>query len=147
MIPLSTRTKESIKTALAMTIAYAIAFYLGWEKPYWAGFAVAMVSLDTAGASLNKAAMRILGTLAAGAAALIFIALFPQERWDRIICVSLYVGLCVYKMAGNRHQYFWFVSAFVTLVIMIDAAPTDSLRAFQITVARVEETAMGILVY
>ncbi len=40
MIPLSTRSKESIKIALAMAIAYAIA--LGWEKPFWAGFAVAI---------------------------------------------------------------------------------------------------------
>ncbi len=147
MIPLSTRSKESIKVALAMAIAYAIALTLGWEKPFWAGFAVAMISLDTAGASFNKAAMRMLGTLVAGAAALTILALFPQERWDRLICLSLYLGFCVYMLTGPRHQYFWFVSAFVTLVIMIDSAPTDSLRAFQITVARVEETGMGILVY
>ena len=147
MIPLSTRSKESIKVALAMAIAYAIALTLGWEKPFWAGFAVAMISLDTAGASFNKAAMRMLGTLVAGAAALTILALFPQERWDRLICLSIYLGFCVYMLTGPRHQYFWFVSAFVTLVIMIDSAPTDSLRAFQITVARVEETGMGILVY
>jgi uncharacterized membrane protein YccC len=42
MLPLSTRTKEAIKTGLAMVIVYAIALYMDWEKPYWAGFAVAM---------------------------------------------------------------------------------------------------------
>ncbi len=144
---LSTRVKESIKTALAMVIAYAIALYLGWEKPFWAGFAVAMISLDTAGASLNKAAMRMLGTLVAGAAALTFIALFPQERWAMIAGLSLYVGFCVYMLTGDRYSYFWFVSAFTTLVIIIDTTPADSLQAFRITVARVEETGMGILVY
>jgi hypothetical protein len=35
MIPLNTRTKESIKFALAIVTAYAIALYLGWEKPDW----------------------------------------------------------------------------------------------------------------
>jgi hypothetical protein len=35
----------------------------------------------------------------------------------------------------------------ISVVIIIDAGPSDALRAFQITVARLEETAMGILVY
>ena len=38
MISLSTRAKNAIKTGLAMTIAYGIALYMDWEKPYWAGF-------------------------------------------------------------------------------------------------------------
>ena len=62
MISLSTRTKEAIKTGLAMTIAYGIALYMDWDRPYWAGFAVAMISLATVGRSLNKAALRMLGT-------------------------------------------------------------------------------------
>jgi uncharacterized membrane protein YccC len=41
---LSTRSKEAIKTALAMTIAYGIALSMDWDRPYWAGFAVAFVS-------------------------------------------------------------------------------------------------------
>jgi len=45
MISISTRAKEAIKTGLAMTIAYGIALSMDWEKPYWAGFAVAMISL------------------------------------------------------------------------------------------------------
>jgi hypothetical protein len=31
---LSSRTKESIKTALAMAIAYGIALSLDWDRPY-----------------------------------------------------------------------------------------------------------------
>ena len=46
-----------------MAIAYGIALYMDWEKPYWAGFAVAFVSLATVGQSLNKAALRMLGTI------------------------------------------------------------------------------------
>ena len=30
---LSSKTKESIKTALAMTIAYGIALSIDWDKP------------------------------------------------------------------------------------------------------------------
>ena len=143
---LSIRTKESIKTALAVVIALAIAFYLGWEKPFWAAFAVIMISLDTSGQSLNKAAMRILGTVVAVIAALTFFALFPQQRWALLAILCLYIGFCVYMLAGNKQRYFWFVSAFVCMVIIIDGAPDPS-DIFTTAVARLEENAMGILVY
>jgi len=75
------RVKESIKTALAMTIAYGIALSMDWDRPYWAGFAVAFISLSTIGQSLNKGAMRMLGTLVALVVSLLIIALFVQEGW------------------------------------------------------------------
>ncbi|MGD9175687.1 MAG: FUSC family protein, partial [Desulfobacterales bacterium] len=101
---LSTRTKESFKTGLAMTIAYGIALSMDWEKPYWAGFAVAMISLTTAGQSLNKAALRMLGTLGTTIVALVLIALFAQDRWPFMLFLSAYVGFCTYMMGGKKHQ-------------------------------------------
>lgn len=62
---LSKKAKEAIKTALAMTIAYGIALQMDWEKPMWAGFAVAFISLATVGQSVNQGIMRMLGTLLA----------------------------------------------------------------------------------
>ena len=51
---LSTRIKEAIKTGLAMAIAYGIALQMDWDRPYRAAFAVAFISLPTAGQSLHK---------------------------------------------------------------------------------------------
>jgi uncharacterized membrane protein YccC len=81
MTMLSKRTKEAIKTALAMTIAYGIALAMDWDKPMWAGFAVAFISLATVGQSLNKGAMRMMGTLLAVVASLTTLSLFSQDRW------------------------------------------------------------------
>jgi uncharacterized membrane protein YccC len=100
----SMRTKEAVKTALAMTIAYAVALSMDWPNPHWAGFAVAAVSLSTVGQSLNKGAMRMLGTLLAAAFSLILIGLLPQERWWFFVVLSAYVGLCTYMMGGSRSQ-------------------------------------------
>jgi len=145
-MPLSIRFKESFKTALAMTIAYGIALGMDWDKPYWAGFAVAFISLATVGQSLNKGALRVLGTLVAVVVALTLIALFPQDRWLFILALSVWVGLCTYMMAGGKYQYFWNVGGFVVVVISASAAP-DSVDAFHIAVLRTEETGLGILVY
>ena len=146
MIKLSTRTKEAIKTGLAMAIAYAIALQMDWDRPYWAAFAVGMISLAAAGASLRKGVLRISGTLVAGVAALTLIALFSQERWWFMIALSVYVGVCTYMMMGKKNPYFYQVCAFVCVIICFDGAG-DPVNSFQTAVTRIQETGMGIMVY
>jgi uncharacterized membrane protein YccC len=143
---LSTKAKESIKTALAMVIAYGIALAMNWDKPMWAGIAVAFTSLATIGQSVNKAALRMAGTVIAAVVALIFISLFAQDRWLSMAVLSMWVGFCTYMMGGAKHQYFWQVCGFVCAIIVIEAGP-DSVNAFTLAVLRTEETGLGILVY
>jgi len=145
-IPLSIRTKEAVKTGLAMAIAYGIALQMDWDRPYWAAFAVAFISLPTAGQSLHKGALRMLGTLVAGVAALTLIALFPQQRWWFMVFLSIYIGFCTYRMTGKKNQYFYQVMAFVCVIICFDGG-ANSLNTFQTTVVRIQQTGMGILVY
>jgi uncharacterized membrane protein YccC len=146
MIPLSARAKEAIKAGLAMVIAFGIALGMDWDDPHWAGISVAMISLTTAGQSLNKGAMRLLGTLVAVIAAFTFLSLFPQDRWLMTLVLSLYVGVFTYMLTGKRFPYFWFVSAFVCLIIVVEAGNTSE-SAFHIAMERTLETALGILVY
>jgi uncharacterized membrane protein YccC len=146
MTILSTRSKEAIKTGLAMAISYGIALQMGWDKPSWTGMAVAMISLSTAGQSLNKGAMRMLGTLVGLAAALTFLALFPQDRWLFMVVLSLYVGFCTYMLTGKKLVYFWFVSAFVCILISFTGG-ANSQNAFYTALLRAQETGLGILVY
>jgi uncharacterized membrane protein YccC len=143
---LSTRTKESIKTALAMTIAYGIALQMDWDKPYWAGFAVAFISLSTVGQSLNKGAMRMLGTLFALVVSLLIIALFVQDRWLFMAALSGWIGFCTYRMGVSKRSYFWFLAGFASAVIAFDGG-TDPINAFDIAVLRAEETGLGVLAY
>ncbi len=143
---LSRKAKEAIKTALAMTLSYGIALSLGWDKPYWAGFSVAFISLATSGQSLNKGAYRMLGTLMAGAVSLAIIALAPQNRWLFITLLSAWMGFCTYMTWGKRHPVFWGYSGYVCAVVSMAAGP-DPVNAFNTAVLRAQETGLGILVY
>lgn len=142
----SSKIKESIKTALAMTIAYGIALSLNWDRPMWAGFAVAFISLATVGQSFNKAAMRMLGTFLAIGVAFIIIATTSQDRWIFITLLAAYIGFCTYMMSGAKHNYFWNVSGFVCAIICFHAGPSSE-NAFSIAALRAQETGLGILVY
>jgi len=146
MIPLSFKAKESIKTALAMTIAYGIALSMDWDRPYWAAFAVAFISLATLGQSMNKGAMRMFGTLVTTVVALTLIALFAQDRWFFMVFLSAYIGFCSYMMSGTKNQYFWHVCGFVCVIICMDGG-SDPVNAFATAVLRAQETGLGILVY
>ncbi|PXW83885.1 putative membrane protein YccC [Nitrosomonas sp. Nm84] len=147
MIPLSRRIKEAIKTGLAMVIAFAIAFYFDWEKPEWSGLAVLMLGMTTTmGQSLNKSIMRIAGTVLGVIAGLVYFGLFPQDRWLLVMCYSLHLGVCAYMIAGKKNQYFWHVTSFVTMTVIIGAGGSPK-EAFQIAMARLEENVTGILVY
>jgi uncharacterized membrane protein YccC len=143
---LSRRAKEAIKTGLAMAVAFGIALAMNWDNPHWAGFAVAVISLSTTGQSLNKGAMRMLGTLIAAVVSLSLLAMFPQDRWLLMIALSAYIAACTYMVTGKRQQYFWFVSAFVCVIIVVSGGP-DSENAFATAIERTQETGMGILVY
>ena len=140
------RLKEAFKTALAMVVAFGIALSLDWANPYWAGLAVAVISLPTAGQSIEKGALRLLGTVVGSIAALILLGLFPQDRWLFITGVSVLLGFCAYMIQRGRHQYFWFVSGLVALIIAVSGGP-HSQDAFYIAMTRTLETGLGIIVY
>lgn len=143
---LSTKAKEAIKTGLAMVITYYIALAVGWDKPLWAGFAVAFCSLSSYGQSMNKAAMRMMGTLIGGLMALALFAFFIQQRWLFMLALSFWVGFCTYMTGGTKNQYFWNVCGFVCVIICFGST-RDSANIFEIAVLRTEQTALGILVY
>jgi uncharacterized membrane protein YccC len=146
VIFLSTRAKEAIKTGLAMVIVFAIAFPLGWENPMWAGVAVMVLSLPTIGMSLNKTIRRIAGTLLAVCFGLLYLGLFPQDRWWLLGLYSLHLGVCAYMLTGKKNPYFWHVLGFVTLTILTHTSGTSE-GAFEAAMARLEQNGLGILAY
>src|SRR5215469_3945997 len=142
---LSDRVKTAIKTALATVLAYGVALSMDWENAHWAAFAVAFCTLSTAGESLNKGLLRLSGTLLGSLAAITLIALFPQDRWQFLIGMSIYTGFCAYMMPGTSRWYFWLVAGFSAPLIALGSS--DPLNDFQTAVTRTGETALGVVSY
>ncbi len=145
----SDKAQEAFKTALAMTIAFGIALSLNWEKPYWAGLAVAMCSLGRVGDSLNKSLLRIFATFFAVPVALILLSLFPQSRWSFLLALSGYVAFCTYMMGSTTRYYFWYVAGFVVPILTLStlSAGVSGTALFTLAMVRTQETLLGIVVY
>ena len=143
---LSVKAKEAIKLGLAMSLAYFVGMRMGWMNPVWAAIAVAMVSLPTAGQSLNKGLLRMGGTLLAWVIGMFYLGLFSQDPWLFLLSLSPMLFFLTYKMTGKDGQYFWFVAAFVSMMIM-QQLPNGANNAFQFATFRALETLMGIVIW
>ena len=143
---LSDRAQTAIKTALATVLAYGVALSMDWENAYWAAFAVAFCTLSTGGESLNKGLLRFSGTVVGSLAAVSLISLFPQDRWQFLVGMSLFTGFCTYMMPGTSRWYFWYVAGFSVPLLAL-AGGSNPLNDFQTVITRSEETTLGILSY
>ena len=144
---LSDRFKHAFKIALAVVIAYAIALYMDWDKPIWAGYTAASVSLDATGQSIQKGLNRIVGALVGSIAGFILLAFFIQDRWLFFMFLSLYVAVCTYFSFGTeRYNYFWQQAGFFAMVVGLDSAFSPA-SAFEIAIERTQGAGTGLLVY
>ena len=144
---LSRKAKEAIKTGLAFALVFGIALQFDWLNPVWAGFAVAFISLQTAGESIHKGLNRLAGTIPGAIAAITILALAAQSRWVFMLLASAWIFFTAYMSLRSRNNtYLWTVAGFVCLVLISSGASTSE-NLFEHVVFRLVETAMGITVY
>jgi len=142
-----TKFKEAIKTGLAFALVFGIAMQLGWMNPYWAGWAVAVIALPTAGEAIRKGTLRVLGTLPGCLAALVIHALASQDRWTFLLLTCAWVfGISYLMVSRPKTSYFWVMACYVCLVILLSDIDSPE-NMFESAVFRTVETVMGVVVY
>ena len=143
----TTILKEAIKTGLAFAAVFGIAMQLGWMNPYWAGWAVAVIALPTAGEAIRKGTLRVVGTIPGCLAALLIHALAPQERWLFMFLTCAWAFLTSYLMVSRpKDSYVWLMACYVCLIILLSDLDSSE-NMFESAVFRTVETVMGVVVY
>ncbi len=118
---------------------------MDWENPYWAGFTVIFCSLSSAGQSLGKAGLRLLGTCAAAVVTFLLMSVLPQLMWVFMLTISLYIFFCAYMSTGKFIPYFFRIAGYVSLLMCLKGG-MDSQVTFDTTVLRIEQTGLGVMV-
>ncbi|QEY31002.1 hypothetical protein EVJ50_00765 [Synechococcus sp. RSCCF101] len=139
--------RAGLRAGLALVLAYGVSLGMEWNKPLWAGISVFVLAVAPVGPALQKAWLRLLGSLVGAGVAFAIVATFPQERWPFLISVAAWVGLCAFFMRRSPHPYAWNVAGFVTPIIAIGSGPPDGAAFFFTAVERLQETICGILSY
>jgi uncharacterized membrane protein YccC len=135
------------KTTLSALIALFVAFTFNLDEPKWALLTVFIVAQPQSGLVLAKSFYRIIGTLIGAVVALVFVALFAQERVLFLGALALWVGFCTFgsQYARNFAAYSFVLSGYTVAIVGIPGA-LDPGSAFYIATARVTEIMLGIIV-
>ncbi len=137
----------ALRIWIAMTVALYIAFWLQLDSASSAATGVAILAQPKRGQAISKAAYRLLGTLVGGAVALVFIALFGQDRVAMLVAFAVWLGLCVFvaQYLQDTRAYGAMLSGYTVAIIAI--AHLDSpANGFDAAVGRLAAITVAVVV-
>jgi uncharacterized membrane protein YccC len=139
----SARSQQCTMTALAVAIATAIALELHVDAPWWAAISAFVSVRATTPASMQRGALRIIGT-AIGAAFALWLSPWLIED-IALSMVLLAVGtLGVLGLQVSNHGYAWLLGAVTTVMVLL-AALDDPHSTLDIACNRTAEVTIGTL--
>lgn len=139
----STQALIAAQSCAAIVVGYGLALRFDWKA---SSVATTVIVLQTAalGSTLNKAALRMVGTLAGAVAGLALVTFFAHDRVLFILGMALLTGVCVWAMQTSSHTYAWLLVLLTGAIVGWPAA-TNPLNAFQTSVDRVTAVTVGVI--
>ncbi|WP_348761425.1 FUSC family protein [uncultured Salinisphaera sp.] len=137
----------ALRLVVAVSTAIYIAMWLQLGRPFWAGLEVALMIQFLPGNTVARAAARVGGTVVAGLAALLILALFQQTPELMIAALALWVAACTFALQFFRDNfsYAFGVIGFITGVIVMFTVSADGASAFGVAESRVAECCVAAL--
>ncbi|MDA3922034.1 MAG: FUSC family protein [Salinisphaera sp.] len=142
---------DSVTFALRLCLAEALALYLSmWlqlDRPYWASLEVAVMIQPMPGMAVVRGFARASGTLVAGAAGLLIVALFQQSYELSAAALAIWITFCAFgsNLLRNNLSYGFAIAGFIAGIGVI-LSHTLTLPPFDIIVARVSECVLAAIV-
>jgi len=123
ILALSPAAAYAVRSGVAVSAAIWIGKAPGLveNQATWILITVLMLLQPTTGASVLKALLRAVGTLAAAFTAIALFGLFAQEPPLLMAGLFLVQAVGAYGFSGTRFQYAWFVFAFTTAIVLGNA--------------------------
>jgi uncharacterized membrane protein YccC len=136
----------SLKTFSAAMLACFIAMRFDLTRPYWAIMAVYVVSQPISGMTTSKAIYRLWGTVIGGFATIILVPNLIGSPELLTLGISLWIGICLFlSLLDRTPRFYMFRLAGYTAAVTGFALVSVPENSFDYVVARVEETAIGII--
>lgn len=143
--PLSLENRAALRTALATLFAILIAFQLHFDKPYWSGMTVVILANIYTGSIIDKAIMRIVGTVI-GAWIGFFIAGLVANSLLLYLLINFFlVCAAVYYYNFSDYAYAYLLGALGAFIVISQLA-IDPEEAFSVAIWRPVDIGLGVLV-
>lgn len=135
------------RTLLAMAIALYGAMWLQLSSPASAAVTVMIVANPSRGGIVSKGVWRIFGTITGAVAAVVIMALFPQQPLLFIVAFGFWLGLCTFASSMFRHfrAYAAVLSGYTVALIAAGALSSpDHVLGFALS--RLAVVTLGVVV-
>src|SRR5262249_636058 len=140
--PYGPRGTEAIGAALSVTLAALAAFVLHSDEPWWAAISAWMVTRSTLAVALSRGVMRIVGSAAGAAIAVVVLGLFAYDPLPFCLCLFAMAWVGLFGFAKSSHGYAWLILALTGNLVMLRALAQPQ-TAFTIAVNRLYDVIIG----
>jgi uncharacterized membrane protein YccC len=137
------RARTCLMATLAVTLAVAAALAVHLPDVWWAGISAFMSTQATWPTSLQRAVMRVVGTMAGAGLAILVAPVLAHDHVAGSLLVLTFATVGGIGSLLSRHGYAWlFLGITANLVLM--ASLTDPQAAFSLGVYRIIEVIVGV---
>lgn len=116
----------SLRSWAAVCLALATAFWAQLDAPAGAAVTVMIITQPLRGQALSKALYRLIGTALGGAASILLIACFSQDRGMMLGGCALWLAGCTYIGSLERHfrSYGALLAGYTIALVAINVVDT-----------------------
>nr|WP_259637565.1 FUSC family protein [Legionella jordanis] len=137
--------RAALRTAIATVSAILLAFAFHLDKPYWAGMTVVIVANLYVGSIIDKAILRIVGTIIGVWIGYILASMVADSFFLYLTVNLLLITVAVYYYNFSSYAYAFLLGALGAFIVIAQLAinPQD---AFYVAVWRPIEIGLGVIV-
>ncbi len=143
--PKSIENRAALRTACAALIAVFISFYFHLQTPYWSGMTVVIITNLYTGSIIDKATMRIVGTIAGAFLGFYVAGLVVNSFLLYLLSCFLIMAVAIYYYNFSTYGYAYLLGALCAFVIIAQLALQPQ-NAFFVAIWRPVEIGIGVLV-
>ncbi len=143
--PQSVENRAALRTAFAALIAVLISFSFHLETPYWSGMTVVVVANLYTGSIIDKATMRIVGTIAGAFIGFFVAGLVVNSFLLYLISCFLIIVIAVYYYNLSSYGYAYLLGALCAFIVISQLAMNPQ-NAFFVAIWRPVEIGIGVIV-
>jgi uncharacterized membrane protein YgaE (UPF0421/DUF939 family) len=136
------RGTKALGAALSVALAVLAALAVHSDKPWWAAISAWMMTGISLSDALPKGVMRIVGSIAGAAIAVIVLGLFAYDPLPFCLCLFIIAWIGLFGFAKSRHGYAWMIAAITGNLVMLIALDQPQ-TALTTAVNRVADVTIG----
>lgn len=143
--PHSVENRAALRTAIAALVAVLISFKFHLQTPYWSGMSVVIVSNLYTGSIIDKAMMRIMGTIAGAFLGFYVAGIVANSFLLYLLSCFLIIAVSVYYYNYSKYGYAYLLGALCAFIVISQLALNPQ-NALMVAIWRPVEIGIGVLV-